>query len=162
MTRSYKTATLPDRVTVDQAFQFLRQQNIDPHKACAVLDDAICTNEIYLEGEENGKPFAINPVSPSFFKQELRIEPIKPRTAADGRWHAAVAAQRNCKVDYDWFLSPGSAIEALLTQSPAHAGGRPRVYRHEDILIEAAVYISTRKLPKDATDFYADIAEILG
>jgi hypothetical protein len=43
-----------------------------------------------------------------------------------------------------------------------HPGGRPRIYNHEQILIEAAVYIVENDLPQTADDFYNKVGLILG
>jgi hypothetical protein len=43
-----------------------------------------------------------------------------------------------------------------------HPGGRPRIYDHEQILIEAATYIALNGLPEQAADLYGTIGSILG
>jgi hypothetical protein len=136
--RGKTVATMSDRIMVDPAFQLMLSV-LDPHPACQRLNDAVERNEARIWCDDYLH-------DPNYFTRNFRIE---ARTEADGRPVAEVRARPGIAMDaskYTWWIA---GVENLVQQQEASrkrgAGGAPRTYDHDLILIEAAVVLFNAK-----------------
>jgi hypothetical protein len=130
--------SMSDRLTVDASFQLMLSV-FDMHAAAKRLNDAIERNEVWVWCDD----FLHDP---NFFTRNFRIE---ARMEIDGRRTAAVQARPGITMtasEYTWLMA---GVESLVQREKAAqkrgAGGAPRTYNHNLILIEAAVMLFEAK-----------------
>lgn len=152
-------APLPDS-TIDEAFQFVAGHGgaLYPDR---ILSSAFANGDLPLWAGDRRVP-------PRFFAGSLVVV-AKPDDTT-GRFYAEIEAtralDRPSASSYDWRTSAKAVANfvAGLRVPAKHAGGRPREYSHEDILIIAAVYLQTRcgPQPPTPTELEAAVELILG
>jgi hypothetical protein len=125
----------PD-ITVDQALQRVVRHGGEPNPD-RVLDNA------FANGLPKGLPLweGENLVLPRFFANSLTVK--AKLDDATGRYHAEIEATWNLNrptSSYQWRTSE-KAVARFLARRLKHAGGAPRKYSREEILIAAAVYV---------------------
>jgi hypothetical protein len=130
-----KNAPVNVRITVDEAFQRLRQRE-EPATARERLNSAIRAGRVRLWANDDV-------VEPSWFEGYVYVT---AKVAPDGHWTAEMTMIRAVAEwpDIVWTV-PARDVETLLVEWEAktnrHPGGRPTKYNPEQILIRAFDHI---------------------